>query len=147
MAEPAKGQFELPEVQTAAGGIVWKQLNGAPVVALVHRPGHDDWALPKGKPKRDESPAQTAYREVVEEIGCDVRFHEFAGTTHYYLRDGRLKLVLFWHMLAVGPSRFLPHSEIDDLQWFPPGTAVERLSHPGEKELLARAALHAPELV
>ena len=50
----------------AAGGVV---LDGEGRVAVVHRPRHDDWSLPKGKLDPGESFEDAALREVEEETG------------------------------------------------------------------------------
>ncbi|MFQ5349690.1 MAG: NUDIX domain-containing protein, partial [Thermoanaerobaculia bacterium] len=51
----------------AAGGILWRRSAGFAELAVIHRPRHRDWSLPKGKRDRGESWQQTALREVVEE--------------------------------------------------------------------------------
>jgi 8-oxo-dGTP diphosphatase len=132
---------ELPEVQFAAGGIVWDKKGGDRRVAIVHRPKYDDWSLPKGKPESGEEIAETAWREIREELGVDVNFGEFAGTTHYPLADGRIKVVLFWQMIKrVGESTFKPNREIDAVEWLSAKDAIKKLTHDVEKELLRKNA-------
>ena len=54
----------------AAGGVVRRNgSRGALRVAVVHRPGYDDWSFPKGKVDRGETLEETALREVEEETG------------------------------------------------------------------------------
>ena len=66
----ATGRVEgrlAPEVR-AAGGAVLRAGPGRQVeVLLVHRPGHRDWTLPKGKVEPGESDEDCALREVAEE--------------------------------------------------------------------------------
>ena len=38
----------IPQVR-AAGGLVVRERDGQPQVAVIHRPRYDDWSLPKGK--------------------------------------------------------------------------------------------------
>ncbi|HEY0403629.1 MAG TPA: NUDIX domain-containing protein, partial [Blastococcus sp.] len=60
-------------VVAAAGGLLWRPgADGAPVVAVVHRPKYDDWSLPKGKLEPGEHPLTAAAREVREETGFEV---------------------------------------------------------------------------
>ena len=42
-------------------------------VLVVHRPRHDDWSLPKGRRRSDETPLACALREVREETGLECR--------------------------------------------------------------------------
>jgi len=128
----------LPEVQLAAGGLVWQCLEGVPKLAVIHRPKYDDWTLPKGKPNPNEALAETARREVQEELGCDAKFLEFAGTIHYPRGDGQLKLVLFWHMIAQPPFRFIPNDEVDEVLWLTPAEALRKLDHRPDIEFLGR---------
>ena len=132
---------EVPKVQFAAGGIVWDQKGDGRRLALVHRAKYDDWSLPKGKPDPGEEIAETALREVQEELGVDADFGPFAGTTHYPLGDGRTKVVLYWHMIKRGgESTFKPNREIDGVQWLEPKDALRKLTHEVERELLRKNA-------
>jgi 8-oxo-dGTP pyrophosphatase MutT (NUDIX family) len=130
---------ELPEIQFAAGGIVWDKKGDGRGMAIVHRPKYDDWGLPKGKPDPGEEMAHTALREIQEELGIDADFGDFAGTTHYPLANGRIKVVLYWHMFRKpGPSSFKPNREIDAVEWLPAKDAIKKLTHAVEKELLRK---------
>lgn len=119
----------------AAGGVVWWRNGDQRRVAVIHRPKHRDWSLPKGKLEQEESWLQAAIREVREEIGCDIRLSAFAGMTSY-LVQGRPKVVLFWNMERAGASNWQPDGEVDQVEWLDPDDAVERLDHLSEKELL-----------
>ena len=70
-----------------------------PLVAVVRLRKHNEWALPKGKLERGETPRAAAIREVMEETGHDVAVHEFLGTLVYDVRDGS-KVVHYWRMEA-----------------------------------------------
>lgn len=132
---------EVPGVQFAAGGIVWDKKGDGRRLALVHRAKYDDWSLPKGKPDPGEKIAETAIREVQEELGVDADFGPFAGTTHYPLGDGRTKVVLYWHMIRrPGESTFKPNREIDAVDWLEPREAIRKLTHEVERELLRKNA-------
>ncbi|MDP9466861.1 MAG: NUDIX domain-containing protein, partial [Actinomycetota bacterium] len=53
----------------AAGGVLWREVDGQVLVAVVHRPRYDDWSLPKGKLDPGELEVVAAVREVQEETG------------------------------------------------------------------------------
>jgi len=121
----------------AAGGIVSRaRADGLVEVLVVHRPGHDDWSLPKGKLERGETDEQCALREVWEETGLRcVLGAELPGVS-YLDREGRPKLVRYWAMtVAEGEAR--AHNEVDAVRWLPVADAVQLLSYPRDRELLA----------
>ena len=124
-----------PTVIRAAGGVVWWHSEGAARLALIHRPRHRDWSLPKGKLTEGESWQQAAVREVREETGCKVEVAGFAGTLSY-LVNGRPKVVLFWHMRRIGECPFHPTDEVDEVIWLSPREAISRLTHPVESQFL-----------
>ena len=128
----------------AAGGVLWRTGPGGPEVALVHRPRHGDWSLPKGKLEHGERFADAALREVREETACGARLDRFAGFTLYRVKR-HPKLVLFWHMLATaGGGSFEPNDEIDGVAWLDPRDATARLTYRSERLLLAWARVSRP---
>ena len=120
----------------AAGGILWKGAPGASPLAVVHRPRHGDWVLPKGKLDPGERWQDAALREVREETGFDAELGEFAGVVSYDV-SGVPKVVLFWNMRSRGESSFAPSEEVDQVAWLSPAEAIRRLDHDGEKSLVA----------
>ena len=127
-SEPASGVIE------AAGGLVWRQADRREL-AVIHRPRHDDWSLPKGKREPGESWQATALREVEEETACRAELGGFAGGTVYTVRDVP-KVCLFWHMTVVREGEFAPNPEVDRLEWLVPEAALARLAYEGERRLL-----------
>jgi 8-oxo-dGTP diphosphatase len=120
----------------AAGGVVWRPgQDGAPLVAVVHRPRHDDWSLPKGKLKWGEHPLAAAVREVAEETGVRAVPQLPLPQIRYRL-DGRPKLVDYWAMVAGTITSFQPGSEVDGLAWLPVPEAMDRLTYRHDAELV-----------
>ena len=124
-------------LRRVSGAVVWRPSATGIEVLLVHRVGHDDWALPKGKPEGDELLEQTALREAMEETGVNLRLGVFAGRYRYYVKD-KLKVVDMWHMVRL-PGGY-PHrasaQEIDDVAWLTPLDAMQRLTHQVEREFV-----------
>ncbi len=121
----------------AAGGILLREVStGRFEVALIHRPGRDDWSLPKGKQDPGESYEECALREVLEETGYRCRLLSFVGFTEYRDRRGRPKVVHYWLMDVLG-GQFAPSDEVDDLQWVELERAAQVLSYGRDRELLA----------
>ena len=126
-----------PEVK-AAGGLVWRRGAGGVEVAVVHRPHRQDWSLPKGKLDPGETFEAAALREVEEEIGLRCRLGRELSPVTYTDNKGRSKLVRYWLMEPQG-GEFIPNAEVDELRWLIPSAAVELLSYPHDRELVASA--------
>jgi 8-oxo-dGTP diphosphatase len=121
-----------------AGGIVVR--NGdKPLIAIVQRRKDDEWVLPKGKLRREESALAAAEREVREETGQDVIVGEFLGAVSY--RVGRKpKVVQFWRMQAYDhPARRLA-KDIKAVKWLPLEAAIRKLTDPLERVFLQNVA-------
>jgi 8-oxo-dGTP pyrophosphatase MutT (NUDIX family) len=119
----------------AAGGIVWREMDGEEKLAIIHRPNLDDWVIPKGKRDPGESWQDTALREVFEETACKAELMDFSGSVAYTVR-GVAKVVLFWHMQLHEEGIFQPNAEVDAIRWLTPEEAIAMLSYENEKKLL-----------
>ena len=126
----ARSPSTEPEIR-AAGGVVVRDGR----VAVVHRPHHADWSLPKGKLDAGEDWEQAALREVEEECGLRCRLGAELPPSDYIV-DGRSKRVRWWSMEVAEDLGFAPSSEVDAMRWLAPGDAVELLSYPGDRALV-----------
>ncbi len=110
-------------------------------ILVVNRIRYDDWTLPKGKLDDGETFSGAALREVEEETGCRATLEGWAGETMYPVA-GRPKSVLFFHMLAEPGSEPRPEdtSEVIAASWLPVATALKKLTHDDERDLVARSA-------
>jgi 8-oxo-dGTP diphosphatase len=137
MSEPPPGGPAGPDVVHAAGGIVLRAGDsGGWEVAVVHRPEHLDWSLPKGKLELDETATECALREVREETGFSCHLGRFVGQVEYADRRGRLKVVSYWLMQPVAGA-FEPTAEVDELRWPSMADAPALLSYSHDRDLLA----------
>ncbi len=128
-----RGVFE------AAGGIVWREGDTGPELAVVYRPGLGDWALPKGGLKKGETYQQAALREVSEETGCHAVLEEYVGCSTYLVK-GTPKVVLFWNMRAQGECEFRPNKEVGKVAWLSVAEAVKRMIYESEIRLVLESA-------
>lgn len=126
----------------AAGGLLWRVVDGQCQLAVVHRPHYDDWSLPKGKVEQGESFEAAAVREVQEETGCSARLGPMAGTLRYQV-DGFTKEVRFWHMDVEGECQFISSPEVDQIAWLNIPDALQKLDYPGERAIVRASRRHA----
>jgi len=118
----------------AAGGIVLRG-NARPRFAVVRLRREKAWVLPKGKLMAREHPRDAAKREVQEETGHEVSVHEFLGSMSYAV-EGKIKIVQFWLMRAIGPPVHELMDDVKAVKWLPLRQAVDTLSRAHEKVFL-----------
>ena len=124
----------IPQVR-AAGGLVVRERDGEPQVAVIHRPRYDDWSLPKGKLHPGEGWEAGALREVREETGFECELGEELESADYLDRKGRRKLVRYWLMRPLRGG-FEPGDEADELRWLEPAAAEDLLTYEHDRRLV-----------
>jgi 8-oxo-dGTP pyrophosphatase MutT (NUDIX family) len=137
------------EREFSAGAVVVRRLQGRWWLAAI-RPGgkpEGTWALPKGNLGRDESPEETALREVTEETGLEGISQGKLGDVRYvYSRRGtRIFKVVSFYLVRYRRGRIddVPKSfrhEVAEARWIPLEDAPRLLAYGGERKM-AKAAL------
>lgn len=130
----------------AAGAVLWRpDGTGQDVeVAIVHRPRHEDWSLPKGKVDPGETRADTAVRELAEETGFAAVLGRHLRTVRYMV-GAEDKVVEFWSARA-GEGRFTPGDETDELRWLSPPAASALLTYESDREVVEAFTARPPAL-
>ncbi|MCW2967878.1 MAG: hypothetical protein JWM71_1650, partial [Solirubrobacteraceae bacterium] len=120
----------------AAGGVV---VDEGGRVALVHRPRHGDWSLPKGKLDPGEDWEAAALREIEEECGLRCALEDELPASDYRI-GGRRKRVRWWRMRVL-EDLGTEHTddEVDELRWATPAEAQELLSYAADRRLVTVA--------
>lgn len=129
-----------PLLVEAAGGVLWRRVSGTEdiEVALVHRPGHGDWSLPKGKLEPGEHALLGALREIAEETGFAATPGRPLGELRY-VHGVRAKRVRYWACRARAGA-FTPGDEVDELAWLPVADAMGMLPDRRDRPVLERFA-------
>jgi len=124
----------------AAGGLVWRVVDGKVRVLLIHRTKYRDVTLPKGKVDPGETLAETAVREIHEETGIRVRLGVPVGVSRYRMANRKQKIVHYWAAeatpSAIRASAFVPNREIAAIEWVSVKKARSRLSYPIDVEIV-----------
>lgn len=124
----------------AAGVVLLRDSDDGQEFVLVHRPGRQDWSLPKGKLDAGEHVLAAALRECDEETGYWPLLQAPLPLQSYSV-DGRPKVVHYWKAKVREENGFAPDDEVDEVLWLPVTEAPHRLTYPTEVDLVARAAL------
>jgi 8-oxo-dGTP pyrophosphatase MutT (NUDIX family) len=133
-----------PVRELSYGGVVVRGevADGTAEVAAIVPRGKRALALPKGGANPDEAPERTAMREVREETGLTATVRTSLGdVTYWYRRGGRRvrKTVRFFLCDFVEGSTDDHDHEVTEARWVPLREAVDLLTYPGEREMVARA--------
>ena len=124
----------------AAGGVVWRVVDGKLRVLVIHRTAYADVTIPKGKVDPGESLAETAVREIFEETGIRVALGIPVGVSRYHMPNKRQKIVHYWSAeatdAAIRTSAFVPNKEIAAIEWLSPKKALAKLSYPVDVEIM-----------
>lgn len=133
------------EQEFSAGGVVVR--DGACVVVVPARRtagGGRVLTLPKGHLAAGESAADAALREVREEAGVEAALVEKLGDVRYwYQRGGRriAKVVAFFLLDYVAGEPGDHDEEIEEASWMALEEAAEKLTFPGERQMVGAALL------
>jgi 8-oxo-dGTP pyrophosphatase MutT (NUDIX family) len=129
----------------SAGGILLRESPGGRELLLGRRRRERDgatWSLPKGTPDGDETPEQTALREVREETGLEVRILDSVGDIHYrFVRAGqRIEKTVHYYLMETTGGDLAHHDhEFEEVRWVDLREAEALMTFASEKDIVARA--------
>jgi ADP-ribose pyrophosphatase YjhB (NUDIX family) len=130
----------VASVETSAGGVVVRSINGVPHVLIIRDP-YKKWGLPKGHVEEGEEPPETALREVSEETGLrDLEVGQELVTIDWFFhaRGQRVhKFTTFYLMYSsVGDPTPEKGEGISACDWVPLASAHERISYDNASEVV-----------
>jgi 8-oxo-dGTP pyrophosphatase MutT (NUDIX family) len=123
----------------SAGGVIVDQCRVVLIRTRTSR-GRRVWTFPKGRLEAGETDAEAALREVWEETGYTCRLKQPLGATTYWFRAGetQVKKTVHWFLLEVSEKTgAFNRTEVEEVRWVPIRQAYEKLSHRGDRRLLA----------
>ena len=90
------------ELEVSAGGIVFRRVPGESAKYLLIRDSYNNWGFPKGHLEHQESAAEAAIRETLEETGLDdLRLHGPVATIDWYFRLKGKLIHKFCHFFLI----------------------------------------------
>lgn len=133
-----------PRIETSAGGVVVRWIDGAPHVLLI-RDAHRQWGFPKGHLEPGETADVAALREVREETGlAELRLRVRLQTIDWIFRSRGQRIHKYCHFFLIESPTGEPvpeHAEgITACCWLPLAEALGRISYANAREVLERAA-------
>ena len=136
------------QIQTSAGGVAFRDVDGRIEVALVEvgdrrRPR---WQLPKGRIDPGETVEMTARREVREEAGIETELLRPLETVDFFYQDNRgpsrqrfHKFVHFFLLAYVRGDVRDHDGEVNEARWVGLDDAARMLAFESERRVLAKA--------
>lgn len=139
------GVFRKAREEKSCGAVIWRRSGGKREYLLVrHNGGH--WSFPKGHVEGNETEAETAAREILEETGLTAEIHtDFRQQVTYSPKPGTVKDVIFFTAVPTGGREHPQESEISQLGWFSFPQAAERITYATDEEVLLAAEAYLNE--
>ena len=126
----------------SSGGVVLRKIDNKTEVLICERSSENLIALPKGKPNQGEDEEETAIREVKEETGINAIIKTKIKDIFYSfeISDEIInKKVSFFLMEKIDGEISNHDDEFDKVYWEKCDSALKKLSHQGEKDVLEKA--------
>lgn len=135
-------------IEVSAGGVIYREReSGGHDVCLIAGRGKKRWQLPKGWIEPGETKEEAAAREVREETGLagevelPIESIDFWYVSKFGAKPERRHKFVHHFLLRYLSGSIEDHDhEVDEARWFPIEEALELLTFPNEKGVLARAA-------
>ena len=115
--------------EKSCGAVVFRQSRGIRRYLLIRSAVSGAWGFPKGHMEAGESEADTAVREIREEVGLTVGFvPDFRASITYPLPSGAMKEAVYF-LAEAFPGEVCPQSaEVQSAIWLPAAQVLELLA-------------------
>lgn len=148
MAKPKR----KPEREVSAGGIVFRRQPDQSARFLLVRDPYEHWGFPKGHLEGEETPAEAAFRESMEETGLTdlmmlgpIRIIDW----HFRFRGRYIHKYCHFFLFESPAAEVVTQLDegITDYRWLTLEEALEQLSYDNARGVLKRAGEMARTLV
>ncbi len=133
-----------PRAKLSSGTVLYRIVDGAVEVLLVHPAGNYNrrapWGIPKGAPDPDEALEATARRETLEETGLDIS-GPLVDLGHVDYTRSKKRVHAYAGKAPEGASPRCASWEVDKAE-FIEITRARRIIHPDQAALLERLERH-----
>lgn len=125
--------------EKSCGAVLFREEEGRRVYLVLHSVG-GHYTLCKGHVEGAETEHETAVREIREETGLCVDFVEnFREVIRYSPFPGCMKDVVFFLARVSGGTLKCQQSEVSEAWFLPFEEAMDRLTHPSDRDTLKAA--------
>jgi 8-oxo-dGTP pyrophosphatase MutT (NUDIX family) len=140
------------EREVSAGGIVFRRQPDRSARFLLIRDPYEHWGFPKGHLEGEETPAEAAFRESMEETGLTdlmmlgpIRIIDW----HFRFKGRYIHKFCHFFLFESPGAEVVPQLEegITDFRWLTIEEALEQLSYDNARGVLKRAGEMARTLV
>ncbi|MCR5794870.1 MAG: NUDIX domain-containing protein [Solobacterium sp.] len=125
--------------EKSCGAVIFREKNDH-IYFLIIRQNQGHWCFPKGHCEPGESEQETAWREIKEETGLEVKFFsDFRATTSYSPKEDVIKEVVYFLANPEGGELRLQEEEVQDVRWVRRIDAAALLTYDNDIELFKKA--------
>ena len=126
--------------ERSCGAIVYRIINGEVRFLLIKNRCANHWSFSKGHMERNETPEQTAAREVLEETGIHIGILPgFAYKSEYTVNGKVEKSVTIFLACTQDTQTIIQKEEIEDYLWLDYTRAMSTLRFVNDKTMLKNA--------
>ena len=134
-----KGINEELQETKSSGAIVYKIENNE-IKYLLIMLIRGNWGFPKGHFEGEETEKETAVREIFEETGLNVKFHDnFRETIQYFPAPFIFKTVIYFLAEAVTDNVKIQTDEVAEYKWVSYDEAAKLITYRLQKKILKKA--------
>ncbi|MCP1225576.1 NUDIX domain-containing protein [Sebaldella sp. S0638] len=134
-----KGINENLQESRSSGALVYK-IEGNEIKYLLIMLIRGNWGFPKGHFEGEETEKETAVREIFEETGLKVKFHDnFRETIQYFPAPFIFKTVIYFLAEAITDNVKIQADEVAEYRWVTYDEAVKLITYRLQKKILKKA--------
>lgn len=131
-----------PKIEISAGGVVLRKTKRG-VSLLLIKDSYGRWALPKGKMEKEESPEETALREIKEETGLNnLKIKGYLGKIKYFytLENQPIFKIVHHFLLETNQAKLNPSWEVKSAKWVSLEKGIKKIAYKNTIPILKKAA-------